>query len=621
MKKNNKMNTMDMMNMMSNINVTKAARVGIVSLATIMAMSCATPLVANAAAPYDNNENAKVTIIDDNQELTVNDQDTVDENQAVADENQTVTDENVTMVDETQAVNIMATVADGDDKDDKDDKGDKDPIVNPTDVTNWTVSIVKDDDKMKALLKTTEDSVNGIIKKVPELGYIAIPMLETIKVLYQSDQPETTLETISKKLEGIQGQIEDSKNTIIESMGTMSDMSSFMVQYNSFNSKYKEVSKQVSHISGYNMSQENKNLRLSEMVGKVSDWYSDDNLVFNHIALGSYLSGETKLVSGQKTIYDAMMDHYSHTLLFGKEAMDNTESLTADALAVYLESSTQLINCIIAKRNVLLAEGSDNSLCDADYCKSKISDMLNQIIKVNETLDAYKNNYSPYTLYDRTGDGQKNIVLSENVMKADFGKKKPMDELIGSKALSDAQLDSIVKYVKSNFPGKTVQEYLTYVGFNFSGKTYETYLAEYEVQRKEAQKNLDDAKRLLSTVYYNGMIMGKKQENPNFPEWKKVAAEETVKEMTEFLSKSAMTKDEYLRSCKVSDGAFLLTNRGRKNSTSMSTGTASDYYYKGVGLHDTNYKEKENHYLYISVGYKTNKRNEANADMYYLVIK
>ena len=117
------------------------------------------------------------------------------------------------------------------------------------------------------------------------------------------------------------------------------------------------------------------------------------------------------------------------------------------------------------------------------------------------------------------------------------------------------------------------------------------------------------------------MIMGKKPENPNFPEWKKVAAEETVKEMTEFLSKSAMTKDEYIKSCKASDGAFFLTSRGRKNSTSMSSGTAADYYYKGVGLQDTSCKEKENRYLYISEGFSTTKRNEAKADMYYLTIK
>ena len=80
-----------------------------------------------------------------------------------------------------------------------------------------------------------------------------------------------------------------------------------------------------------------------------------------------------------------------------------------------------------------------------------------------------------------------------------------------------------------------------------------------------------------------------------------------------------MTKEEYQKSCKVSEGAFFLTSRGRKNSTTMSSGTAADYYYKGVGLQDTTYSEKENHYLYISESYKTTKRNEAKADLYYLV--
>ena len=104
-------------------------------------------------------------------------------------------------------------------------------------------------------------------------------------------------------------------------------------------------------------------------------------------------------------------------------------------------------------------------------------------------------------------------------------------------------------------------------------------------------------------------------------DWEKVNAENTVKEMTEFLKKDPMTKEEYQKSCKVSDGAFFLTNRGRKNSTTMSSGTAADYYYKGVGLQDTSCQEKENRYLYISESYSTTKRNEAKADMYYLTIK
>jgi len=88
--------------------------------------------------------------------------------------------------------------------------------------------------------------------------------------------------------------------------------------------------------------------------------------------------------------------------------------------------------------------------CDADYCKNKISDMLNQIIKVNETLDAYRKNNDPLTYYDRTGSGQKSIILSGIAVRADFNKKKTMNDLVGSKALSDKQLSAIVDYVKKN---------------------------------------------------------------------------------------------------------------------------------------------------------------------------
>ena len=568
------------MKKMNNTKITNKARIGIAALAAIMTLSFAAPLTANAAAPMEKD---------------------------------------------------FAMAADAGDQD---DTGNYDFGIDTKDVTKWTVSIIKDDDKMKTLLQMSEKAVQGIVKKFPEVGYIAGPMMEMINLLYNSENPETTLGTISKQLEEIQGQIEDAKADIIEAMGTMSDMEKFIDQYNLFNAKYQEVSKQVSHTSGFDMSQETKNALLAEKVGDVKDWYSSDNLVFNHIALGSFLSGETKLVSGQKDIYAAIMDHYSKIVLFGKEAMDRTEELTADALAVYLESSSQLINCIIAKRNVLLAEGTERSLCDADYCKNKISEMLNQIIKVNETLDAYKKNNDPLTLYDRTGNGQQNIILSECVSKADFNKKKTMNDLVGSKALSDKQLKSIVDYVKTNYPGKTLQEYLTYVGFTFSDKSYATYLAEYEKERAEAEKALKEAEEILERkaketpeqpVITFPEIPGMNFFDPIQPsvwtDWEKVNAENTVKEMTEFLKKDPMTKEEYQKSCKVSDGAFFLTNRGRKNSTTMSSGTAADYYYKGVGLGDASCKEKENHYLYISESYSTTKRNKANADMYFLVVK
>ena len=567
---------------MNSIKVTKKARIGIAALAAIMTMTVAAPLTASAATLKGNEKGTAAVAADNN----------------------------------------------------SDTSGNYDFGIDTKDVAKWTYSIIKDDDKMKTLLQMSEKAVQGIVKKFPEIGYIAGPMMEMINLLYNSENPETTLGTISKQLEEIQGQIEDAKADIIEAMGTMSDMEKFIDQYNLFNAKYQEVSKQVSHTSGFDISQETKNALLAEKVGDVKDWYSNDNLVFNHIALGSFLSGETKLVSGQKDIYAAIMDHYSKIVLFGKEAMDKTEQLTADALAVYLESSSQLINCIIAKRNVLLTEGTERSLCDADYCKNKISEMLNQIIRVNETLDAYKKNNDPLTLYDRTGNGQQNIVLSESVSKADFNKKKAMNDLVGSKALSDKQLKAIVDYVKTNYPGKTLQEYLTYVGFTFSDKSYATYLTEYEKERAEAEKALKEAEEVLERKANETL----KEQTIIFPEipgvtffdpiqpsvwtdWEKVKAENTVKEMTEFLKKDPMTKEEYQKSCKVSDGAFFLTNRGRKNSTTMSSGTAADYYYNGVGLQDTSLKEKENRYLYISESYSTTKRNEAKADMYFLTIK
>ena len=454
---------------MNNRKMTRKARIGIAALAAIMALNCAAPIAASAAAPQEA-ETAVETEAEAPQETEVEAQveipqeaettteaaateaattEAATEAAAVKEEAATAeaktavqeeataetaeakeaeTDVNAVQKNEAAAAKNAAVrkdrkaglAANGDDKGD-DDKDDGDPSINTTDITKWTISIIQGDDKMKTLLEASEKAIQGIVSKIPDVGYVAGPMLELVKILYESDKPETTLSTISKQLEGIQGQIEDAKKDVIEAMGTMSDMDKFVQQYNLFNSKYKEVSQQVSHISGYNMSQETKNLRLAEMVGEVSSWYSNDNLIFNHLALGNYLSGDTKLVSGQKDIYAAIMDHYSKIVLFGKEGMVKTEQLTADALAVYLESSTQLINCIIAKRNVLLQTDTEASRCDADYCKSKISEMLNQVIRVNEVLDAYKKENDPLTFYDHTGKVQKNIIRRSDRFQGTLG--------------------------------------------------------------------------------------------------------------------------------------------------------------------------------------------------------
>ena len=134
----------------NNIKMTKNARIGIATMAAIMAMSLAAPLAANAASlrGYENRAAAGT-------------------------------------------------------EDNNDDGRDDDHGINTTDVTQWTISIIKCDDKMKTLLEASEKAVHGIVYKIPQIGYVAGPMFEMLKVLCESDEPETTLGSISKQLEGI----------------------------------------------------------------------------------------------------------------------------------------------------------------------------------------------------------------------------------------------------------------------------------------------------------------------------------------------------------------------------------------------------------------------------------
>ena len=65
--------------------------------------------------------------------------------------------------------------------------------------------------------------------------------------------------------------------------------------------------------------------------------------------------------------------------------------------------------------------------------------------------------------------------------------------------------------------------------------------------------------------------------------------------------------------------AFIMVNMGGPKSMQMSSGCACSYYYKGVDLKDKSYKESENLYLYVSIGWTTVSRNEAQYPMYYMI--
>jgi hypothetical protein len=264
----------------------------------------------------------------------------------------------------------------------------------------------------------------------------------------------------------IKGQIETAKQEMIAAISSVTEMNSFVEAYNEFERAYREMSAQISQISGYkDMDHSVKDTKLAGLIGTRNDWIKHDNVISAFTILGDYLSANRKLSSGNKSIYDTMIRHYSKSVLFGKEAIDKTDNFVQNAVAIYMEGTAQLINCLVAEKNHLIRLNTESSRCDAEYCEKKIAGILEQVINVNKALGKYKS-YNPRTFYDRSGGTQKDIVLSDKIGSVNLKNNKDrLKNVVGGNALSKAQMEYIVKYVKSTYPNKTFQEFLQYIGY------------------------------------------------------------------------------------------------------------------------------------------------------------
>lgn len=321
--------------------------------------------------------------------------------------------------------------------------------------------------KMKKLLSAVESAAGAISKSYPAVNYVATPLLTIIKAIYNNEHPEVTLDTVSAQMVEIKGQIETAKQEMIAAMSSVTDMNNYVEAYNEFDRAYREMSAQISQISGYkDMDQSVKDAKLAGLIGTRNDWIRHDNVISAFTILGDYLSANRKLSSGNKSIYDAMIAHYSKSVLFGKEALDKTDNFVKNAVAIYMEGTTQLINCLLAEKNHLMRLNTESSKCDAAYCEKKIENILNQVISVNEALKKYRS-YSPYMFYDRSGGAQKDINLTAKIGRVNLKNNKDrLKNVVGGSALSKAQMEYIVKYVKTYYPNKTFREFLQYIGYD-----------------------------------------------------------------------------------------------------------------------------------------------------------
>ena len=95
------------------------------------------------------------------------------------------------------------------------------------------------------------------------------------------------------------------------------------------------------------------------------------------------------------------------------------------------------------------------------------------IINSNTMFDRYKATYSPYTLYDRSDPTapQKDIRLMRDLICQEHTKYLDTGDLkeISKRSISEEAVKYIVNYVKNNYPGRSVSDFLrNVIGFNLN---------------------------------------------------------------------------------------------------------------------------------------------------------
>lgn len=456
-------------------------------------------------------------------------------------------------------------------------------------VGSLIADMIRTDDGLKKILKGAEAAMNTISIYSPAIKFVSAPALEMLKALYSSETPEITLDRISQQMDAISDEISRAKKDMIDAMSTANDMSDFVGAFNEFERSFREMNGQISQICGYDLSREEKDTELAEKIGFRNDWMKRDNVVSALTILGNYLSGDIKLSSGNRDIYSAMMNHYSKTVCFGKEAMDRTDRFVEDAAAIYLQGALQTFICVLAEKSHLIRIGTNVAMCDADYCLQKAVQILEQMIKVYEALKNYKETNSPYMFYDRSGGVQKNILLQAELTGVNFRELNDLRESLAGKALGKAQMEYIVNYAKQNYPGLNIQQFLERMGFAFADITRDQMISLLRVELRTFSAFPETFKKEIARLNRNiEQIM-----NTTPYEWAKMHP--------------GYTK-----------GAYIMTDTGYCDAVTMNTGCALKYYYRGVRLQDTACGITENRYLYKSEGFDTTIRNESIAPMYYL---
>ena len=416
-----------------------------------------------------------------------------------------------------------------------------DAVVSSTSsASGWKTKLSDSDTALETSIRSVKTYIDILSKKLPCGDYFKVftSLLDTFDEEFSE---KTSLKEVLDKLEEVQKKIEQAKTTLIDAMESVSDMAEFTRLYNTVAEQTETLTAMLRNIQTMENTHAQKSM-MKKCIGTTSEWLSTSNIVFNLVSFGKYLAGEKKLTSNDKTIYDTMMSHYSKKVLFGKEAIEKTDKFIYSALAVFLDSTEKILHCIHAEKELFMEEADikpdEELFIEAINCNDKAMQICHLIINSNTMFDRYKATYSPYTLYDRSDPTapQKDIRLMRDLICQEHTKYLDTGDLkeISKRSISEEAVKYIVSYVKNNYPGRSVSDFLrNVIGFNLNTPDEsKTWLTVGNLKTESFNTNIS----VVNHYYYDGVRVTNtslSQETINYAYHSITLCFDTHKQMTE----------------------------------------------------------------------------------------
>ena len=416
-----------------------------------------------------------------------------------------------------------------------------DAVVSSTSsASGWKTKLSDSDTALETSIRSVKTYIDILSKKLPCGDYFKVftSLLDTFDEEFSE---KTSLKEVLDKLEEVQKKIEQAKTTLIDAMESVSDMAEFTRLYNTVAEQTETLTAMLRNIQTMENTHAQKSM-MKKCIGTTSEWLSTSNIVFNLVSFGKYLAGEKKLTSNDKTIYDTMMSHYSKKVLFGKEAIEKTDKFIYSALAVFLDSTEKILHCIHAEKEFFMEEADikpdEELFIEAINCNDKAMQICHLIINSNTMFDRYKATYSPYTLYDRSDPTapQKDIRLMRDLICQEHTKYLDTGDLkeISKRSISEEAVKYIVSYVKNNYPGRSVSDFLrNVIGFNLNTPDEsKTWITVGNLKTESFNTNIS----VVNHYYYDGVRVTNtslSQETINYAYHSITLCFDTHKQMTE----------------------------------------------------------------------------------------